>query len=58
MDKWRPLLNWGKIQRATKSTSEIPDLKKIIEFQEMRVWELPVIEQDNDKPQQDIDIQL
>lgn len=56
MDKWRPLLNWGKIQRATKSTPEIPDLKKIIEFQEMRVLELPVIEQDNDKPQQDNDI--
>jgi len=53
MDKWRLLLNWGKIQRATKSTPEIPDLKKIIEFQEMRVWELPVIGQNNDKSQQD-----
>lgn len=56
MDKWRPLLNWGKIQRLTKSTPEIPDLKKIIEFQEMRVWELPVIEQNNDNSQQDNDM--
>lgn len=56
MDKWRSLLNWGKIQRATKPAPEIPDLKKIIEFQEMRVWELPIIEQNNDKTQQDNDM--
>lgn len=56
MDKWRPLLNWGKIQRAAKSIPEIPDLKKIIEFQEMRVQELPIIEQNKDKSQQDNDM--